>query len=96
MHGIECYSSTSHNHFDIRMENRDQKSTRFWWWPKRDRRGRDLDSGGGLCWGERRRTVTAARTAAAAAPRTASPVPSVEEIEAFERAGEPDDLNGAD
>lgn len=102
VHGIACYSSTSHNHFDIRIENRDARSTQYWWWPRRDRYGRDLTSNRRLCWGERRRT-SSARTSAAtlrmvtgAVMGAGSLVPSLEEIEAFERAGEPPDLRGAD
>lgn len=53
--GIECYSYSRHTHLDLRMENRALPSSKFWWWPKRDRRGRDLDSEGRLCAGERSR-----------------------------------------
>lgn len=54
-HGIACYRSNRHTHLDIRIENRDLRKTRFWWWPERDKRGRDLDSVGKPCRGERRR-----------------------------------------
>jgi zinc D-Ala-D-Ala carboxypeptidase len=53
VHGIECYSTTSHNHFDLRIENKDLAAYRYWYWPKRDRRGRDLASDGRPCRGER-------------------------------------------
>jgi zinc D-Ala-D-Ala carboxypeptidase len=53
IHGIECYSSLSHNHIDLRIENTNLGDYRFWYWPKRDRRGRDLTSDSQLCLGER-------------------------------------------
>lgn len=54
IHGIECYSYESHNHLDLRLENRHLPEGRFWWWPRRDRYHRDLDSSGAPCRGERR------------------------------------------
>jgi zinc D-Ala-D-Ala carboxypeptidase len=82
-HGIGCYASLTHNHFDIRMDNPHLPSSRFWWWPRRDARGRDLDANGRPCWGERR--------------RGRSPLVSgASQIAAFVRAGEPADLRGAD
>ena len=98
-HGIGCYSSLTHNHFDIRIDNRALPSSRFWWWPDRDRRGRDLDAGGRPCWGERRRRGRATVSLAAvraAVPGAGSLVPSAAEVRAFAAAGEPDDLRGAD
>ena len=56
IHGIQCYSSASHNHVDLRLENRHLPEGQFWWWPRRDRYGRDLDSGGRPCRNERKRT----------------------------------------
>ena len=101
MHGIGCYSSLSHNHFDIRIDNRALPSSRFWWWPERDRKGRDLDSNGRPCWGERKRrrsgrTRAPAADARAAGPGAASLVPSPAEVRAFAAAGEPRDLGAAD
>lgn len=52
IHGIGCYSSLSHNHFDIRIENGKVPSSQFWWWPKQDKSGRDLADDGKPCWGE--------------------------------------------
>ena len=52
VYGIGCYSSTTHNHFDIRIENRDYPSGQFWWWPEQDEKGRDLADDGKPCWGE--------------------------------------------
>lgn len=51
-HGIGCYSSLSHNHFDIRVENRDNPGSQFWWWPDQDTKGRDLADDGKPCYGE--------------------------------------------
>ena len=111
VHGIGCYSSQSHNHFDLRIHNRDLTAGHFWWWPKRDSRGRDLADDGKPCWGERSRTTTArgtgqllSRTTTAltlrevtrAVPGAGSLVPSFAEVEAFEQAGEVADLAGAD
>ena len=107
VHGISCYSSQSHNHFDLRIENPDLKSSRFWWWPESDSAGRHLADDGRPCWGERARAgarafvsrttlATVMRAVEAAVPGAGSLVPSVAEIEAFKRAGEVDDLGGAD
>ena len=51
-HGIGCYSSMSHNHFDLRLDNRALDGGRYWWWPDRDKSGRDLADDGKPCWGE--------------------------------------------
>ena len=102
--GIGCYSSTSHNHFDLRLENRDLPSSRFWWWPDQDGKGRDLDYAGRPCWGEKA-TTSQMRTGSPldvieavlrAVPGVGSLVPSPAEIAAFTAAGEPGNLNGAD
>jgi zinc D-Ala-D-Ala carboxypeptidase len=104
--GIGCYSSMAHNHLDLRLENPDLPSSRFWWWPAQDRRGRDLDHAGRLCWGEpnnhtaasaeHRTTATVLGAVEQAVPGAGSLVPTIAEIEAFKRAGEPSDLRGAD
>jgi zinc D-Ala-D-Ala carboxypeptidase len=102
--GIGCYSSTSHNHFDLRVENRDLPSSRFWWWPQQDRKGRDLDYAGLPCWGEKSTTAQATngagfdviRAVLRAVPGVGSLVPTAAEIAAFRAAGEAADLNGAD
>ena len=52
VHGIGCYSSLSHNHFDLRMQNESLEAARFWWWPKVDEFKRHLASDGLPCWGE--------------------------------------------
>jgi zinc D-Ala-D-Ala carboxypeptidase len=107
VHGIGCYASLSHNHFDLRMDNYDLDSTRAFWWPKRDSKGRDLDDSDRPCWGEVvhqsparsiavTSTVSVIQAVAAAAPGAGSMLPSDAEIEAFESAGESADLGGAD
>jgi zinc D-Ala-D-Ala carboxypeptidase len=55
IHGLECYSSLAHNHLDIRIENPRLPDFRHWYWPERDRWGRDLTSDSRVCKGERRR-----------------------------------------
>lgn len=102
--GVGCYSSLSHNHLDIRVENAGSGTTQFWWWPKTDDKGRHLADDGLPCWGETVRTraalvrTTAAvlRSVAAAVPGAGSVVPDAAEVEAFEDAGEPEDLLGSD
>ncbi|HEX2293800.1 MAG TPA: M15 family metallopeptidase [Actinomycetota bacterium] len=100
--GVGCYSSLSHNHLDIRVENAGSGSTQFWWWPKTDAKGRHLADDGLPCWGEKvrsklaRTTTSVLRTVAAALPGAGSLVPDETEVEAFEDAGETDDLMGLD
>jgi zinc D-Ala-D-Ala carboxypeptidase len=93
VHGIMCYAAQSHNHFDLRIENKAAPNQHFWWWPKRDSQGRDLSDDGAPCWGQR-------GTRSAPSRSMPSPdqsfVPSREEVEAFENAGEPADLGGSD
>jgi zinc D-Ala-D-Ala carboxypeptidase len=50
--GIGCYSQLTHNHFDIRVDNQDLRSSQFWWWPKQNSKGEDLDDQNRPCWGE--------------------------------------------
>jgi zinc D-Ala-D-Ala carboxypeptidase len=111
IHGIACYSSVSHNHFDLRIENKDLRSGRFWWWPRKDRRGRDLTKEGHPCWGQRARRMARA-SATDLIPRSTtssvlddvrvgaagagSLVPNLQEIKLFESAGEVEDLKGLD
>ncbi len=107
--GIGCYSDRTHNHFDLRLDNPKLAFARFWWWPAKDRLGRDLDDVTRLpCWGQ---TTTLARSAGSASsasttravlqairegtPEAGSVVPDRREITAFERAGERP-LNGHD
>lgn len=101
--GVGCYSSLSHNHLDIRVENAGSGTTQFWWWPKSDSKGRHLADDGLPCWGETvekriaaRATADVLRSVAAALPGAGSLVPAEPEVEAFEDAGEPEDLLGLD
>jgi uncharacterized protein YcbK (DUF882 family) len=111
IHGIACYSSLSHNHFDLRIQNKDLRAGRFWWWPRRDRRGRDLTEGGSPCWGQwggrsartgggasvsRFTTSSVLRDVRLGVTGAGSLVPTLEEIELFESAGEVEDLGGQD
>jgi hypothetical protein len=101
IHGIGCYSRLSHNHFDLRLDNADLPSSRFWWWPDRDSAGRELDEAGVPCWGEKPRTSPTGPAAVFAAvlralPGAGSLIPSASELEAFEAAGEVEHLGDAD
>ena len=85
-HGIGCYSSLSHNHFDLRLENNELDDARFWWWPEKDGQGRDLADDGKPCWGEEsgpRRTSSGSDGTARAAL-----VPSESFLNAFDSAPE--------
>lgn len=88
-HGIGCYSSQTHNHLDLRMDNRDLQSQQHVWWPDRDERGRDLDEAGRPCWGE---TTTSTRVASLSRALeravSLSLSPSATELERFADAGE--------
>lgn len=104
VHGIGCYSHQSHNHLDLRIQNPHAEGTRSWWWPKRDRFGRDLDEGDRPCWGEVRRRESTSATNNSLGPTVAAltyglddpVVPSAEETARFGEAGEPSDLHGLD
>ena len=111
IHGIGCYSSMTHNHFDLRIENKDLQGGHFWWWPERDGQGRDLADDGRPCWGEKAHrastglaTVTPPRSTSSAVLHdihlgvigAGSMTPTIEEIELFETAGEAQDLGGLD
>ena len=110
VHGIGCYSNMSHNHFDVRIDNKDLPSGHFWWWPKKDSKGRELADDGRPCWGQRssysaRPTGTTfaetttgrvLREIQKSIPGAGSLVPNLAEIEAFEEAGEVEDLDGDD
>jgi zinc D-Ala-D-Ala carboxypeptidase len=101
--GVGCYSSLTHNHLDIRVENAGSDTTQFWWWPKSDEKGRHLADDGRPCWGETNKTTILAvaadrtlRSVAVAVAGAGSLVPSAREVEAFEGAGETEDLLGLD
>jgi hypothetical protein len=101
----------THNHFDLRIENRDLAGGHFWWWPQRDKKGRDLADDGRPCWGEKASKTSADGASFSLAPTTdgsvlrdmrlgvfgaGSLVPTLDEIELFETAGEVEDLGGVD
>ena len=94
-HGIACYSNTTHNHFDLRFENRALPSAQSWWWPRVDAQGRELDESGRPCWGESV-APTALAGARSVTPGAASLVPTGAEVRAFEEAGELSHLGAAD
>ena len=60
IHGIGCYSTLSHNHMDLRMQNRSLPQVAFWWWPQRDDHKRDLSAEGRPCYGESARSSVSA------------------------------------
>lgn len=110
-HGIGCYSSMTHNHFDLRIENKDLVGGQFWWWPRKDKQGRELADDGRPCWGEKTRPASAGGAGLALTRTTGtsvlrdmrlgvvgagSVVPTLEEIELFETTGEAEDLGGLD
>ena len=52
LHGIACYATLSHNHLDLRMQNRSLPQAAFWYWPQRDEHRRDLSDDRRPCYGE--------------------------------------------
>ncbi|MDQ3964091.1 MAG: D-Ala-D-Ala carboxypeptidase family metallohydrolase [Actinomycetota bacterium] len=85
-HGIGCYSSLSHNHFDIRLDNTDLDSSRHWWWPERDDSGRDLADDGKPCWGEKSGSGT--KTASTSDGASAPLLPSARVLQGFSQSPE--------
>lgn len=79
-HGIGCYSSLSHNHLDLRLQNHVLAAIQTWWWPQQDQWNRDLAEDDRPCYGEKKRTVA----------RASSPVDVLTEteLEEWEAAGE--------
>ncbi len=98
--GIGCYSSLTHNHLDLRIENKDLEGTQTWWWPDQDKAGRDLDDSGSPCWGEKKSGASSPASTIARVlrgiPGIGSLIPSADEIRAFEQAGEVIGLGGLD
>ena len=84
-HGIACYSSLTHNHFDLRLQNESLRDAHYWWWPERDKVGRDLAEDERPCWGEKKTDEGRANGA------VVSPV----ELEEWKSSHEPF-LDGAD
>jgi zinc D-Ala-D-Ala carboxypeptidase len=98
VHGIGCYSSLSHNHLDLRMHNHELEATRYWWWPERDRKGRDLADDHLPCYGEvpRRNGSVSASGATIDAGSLDVRTWSAEELARWKSAGEEEDLLGLD
>ncbi len=94
-YGISCYSNTTHNHLDLRLENSALPSAQVWYWPRIDSLGRELDDTGRPCWGETTQSAAAVASTDASG-ESASLVPTAEEVRAFEEAGEPADMQGSD
>jgi hypothetical protein len=100
--GVACYSAATHNHFDLRLENAALDSSRFWWWPDRNKKGQDLDENGRPCWGQSSLATASSPTNAVALRTTpailtmvrdgsataGSLIPTAAEVQAFEAAGE--------
>lgn len=93
LHGIACYSSFTHNHLDIRLDNKALDAARYWYWPKKDQRGRDLAEDGKPCWGQ---SGTESAQARASTAGLWAPLPSIDAVRAFADSVEPDDLHGLD
>ena len=91
VHGIGCYSSLSHNHFDLRMQNESLEAAMFWWWPKRDDFQRDLASDGLPCWGEVKRGTSFFSSQAHHDDES-----SEGELNRWKSEGEPSNLHGLD
>ena len=86
-HGIACYSSLTHNHFDLRLQNEALREAHYWWWPKRDKVGRDLAEDDEPCWGETKKVNEVGASGAV--------VSSIHDLRFWEQRHEPF-LGGAD
>lgn len=95
LEGIGCYSSLTHNHLDLRMENKALPSAQSWWWPDKDAYNRDLADDNRPCYGE---TISGSSrvSAGASGDPSRSQTWSKSELDAWERAGEPDDMGAGD
>jgi zinc D-Ala-D-Ala carboxypeptidase len=90
--GIGCYSQLTHNHFDIRVDNSALPSSQFWWWPKQNASGEDLDDGGKPCSGE----TPSASVAGETGFEPVSAVLTRQQLDAFAGAGETSHLGRGD
>jgi zinc D-Ala-D-Ala carboxypeptidase len=90
--GVGCYSQLTHNHFDIRLENSALASSQFWWWPKQNAKGQDLDDQNRPCWGETGTASSSHRSRALSMPK----VLSTAQVLAFGAAGETGNLGRGD
>ena len=98
VHGIGCYSSLSHNHVDLRMQNRSLPQAAFWWWPDRDIYKRDLADDGRPCYGEVRQSRSTSLSMSSDGGDAGSDVHewTESELEQFKSEGEAPDLHGLD
>lgn len=87
-HGIGCYSSLSHIHLDLRLENTELDSARYWWWPDQDELGRDLADDGKPCWGEEAAEPASRDAGGGDGLTRAALVPSVSYLSVFESSPE--------
>lgn len=95
VHGIGCYSTLSHNHLDLRMQNESLGGAQFWWWPEQDRFERDLSADNRPCYGEVKQTEPSASGASVSSGLDLQPWTRAE-LERWKAAGEAADLHGLD
>ena len=95
VHGIGCYSTLSHNHLDLRMQNESLGGAQFWWWPKQDRYKRDLSADNRPCYGEVKQT-TASASGASISSALDLHLWTRAELDRWKSAGEGSDLRGLD
>lgn len=87
--GIACYSTTTHSHLDIRLDNIELPEAMYWYWPETDDKGRELADDGNLCSGEKayfkqkKEESNMLRSV-----RAWQPTPTVRDIEAFRTSGD--------
>jgi hypothetical protein len=88
-HGIGCYSSQTHNHLDLRIDNKDLPDQQMWWWPDKDAAGRELDEAGIPCWGEAKTSTKRASLSASLGQNVSTSVlPTARELDRFSSSGE--------
>ncbi len=98
VHGIGCYSSLSHNHMDLRMQNESLGGAQYWWWPERDSYNRDLASDDLPCYGEVKSNKSSVSAAGAEIEtlRYDMQVWSKAELNEWKAEGEASNLHGLD
>ena len=97
VHGIACYATLSHNHFDLRMQNRSLPQAAYWWWPDRDRYKRDLSEDGRPCYGEVRQSSSMSASMDGGGGESHDVHEWTEaELDEWKASGEPSDLHGLD
>lgn len=96
VHGIGCYSTLSHNHLDLRMQNRSLPQAAFWWWPERDIHKRDLADDGRPCYGEVKQSDSRYASMDGGAARSDRHEWSRSELDRWKAQGEAPNLHGLD